>query len=190
MSKRAGSLLQYFRSCKVATIPTFEEEELEENGKQEALLPLGQDHVEEDEIDKGENPIRPSEPNPAVIQSYYTCCWSRKQADYFLSTYPLIMLHYDKIGCRVCKNIHSINMFRDHGIHLRREWINCEISSDAEKSAAQKQLRKKIVKHANSKAYLTANKLFLEREIQSIENATISSINYQRQNTEKCIRTA
>ena len=60
-----------------------------------------------------------------------------------------------KIGCRVCKTINNIDMFRDNGVHLIKEWINCRIFLDAEKSVAQKQLTKKIVKHANSKAHLT-----------------------------------
>ena len=92
-----------------------------------------------------------------------------------------------KIGCRVFKEINSTNIFRDHGMHLSKEWINCKISSDAGKAVAQKLLRKKVVKHANSKAHLTANKIYLEREKETIENATISSMHHQREATERCI---
>ena len=73
---------------------------------------------------------------------------------------------------------------------MSKEWINWEIYSDAEKSVTQKHLRKEIVKHANTKAHLTANKLFLEREKKTIKTATISNMNHQRENTERCIRTA
>ena len=60
-----------------------------------------------------------------------------------------------KIRCRICKTISIFDAFCDHGMNLNKESINCQISSDAEKSVAQKQLRKKNVKHANSKANLT-----------------------------------
>ena len=133
---------------------------------------------------------RPNEPNSRHVQLHHPQFWTLKQASYFSSTYPWILLLDGRIGCRVCKEINNIDIFRDHGMHLSKEWINCEISSDAEKSVAQKHLRKKIMKHANSKAHLTANKLFLEREKKTIENATISNMNHQRENTERCIRTA
>ena len=96
------------------------------------------------------------------VQINHSQCWSHKQADYFQSTYPWLLLLRGKIGCKVCRNVSSIDMFRDHGMHLSKEWVNCQISADAEKSAAQKLLRNKILKHLNSKAHLTANKLLLE----------------------------
>ena len=65
------------------------------------------------------------------------------------------MLLDGKIGCRVCKTISNIDMFHKHGVHFIKEWINCQISSDVEKSMARKQHRKKIVKDANSKVCVT-----------------------------------
>ena len=68
-------------------------------------------------------------------------------------------------------------MFYDHGMHLIKEWIKCQISSDAEKGVAQKQHRIKIVTYAISKAHLP-DKLFMERVKQTIENFTVSNIKY------------
>ena len=49
-------------------------------------------------------------------------------------------------------------------MNLNLKWINCKISSDAGKREGQRQLRKIIVKHANSKAHLTlANFSWIER---------------------------
>ena len=55
-------------------------------------------------------------------------------------------------------------MISDHGMHLIKEWINCQISSDAEKSVAQKQHKKQIVKNAKSKTHLTLTNFSWKKE--------------------------
>ena len=83
-------------------------------------MPLEQDPVEGDENSKDPSKPKPgSEPNYARVQLHHPRCWSLKQADYFLSMYPWIVLLDGKIGCRVRKEItKNIDMFHDHGMHL------------------------------------------------------------------------
>ena len=50
----------------------------------------------------------------------------------------MVVLLDGKIGCRICNTINNIDRFRDHGMHLSKEWINWQISSDVEKSVARK----------------------------------------------------
>ena len=131
-----------------------------EKTEQTLPLPLEQNHAEGSGNGKEEGRNSPTAPSAAFNQLHYPHCWSRIQVDYFLSTYPWIMILEGKIGCRVFKERNGINMFCDHGMHLSKEWVNCKISSDAEKGVAQMHHRKKIVKHANSRAHLTANKIY------------------------------
>ena len=65
-----------------------------------------------------------------------------------------------KIGLQRMSAAQNIDAFSDQGVHLSKGWVNNEIEvANDEKSLAQKNLRKKILKHDSSKAHVTAGKI-------------------------------
>ena len=192
MAKRGGSIFHYFVSNKITKITNRNErifDEIQINHDKKTA------QQEEEQIDKKEEgekeeEMREEEFEESNVQINHPQCWSHKEAEYFQSTYPWLLFLRGKIGCKVCRNVSSIDMFCDHGMHLSKEWVNCQISADAEKSSAQKLLRNKILKHLNSKSHLTANKLLLEKEKEIIKNVAISNMKHHREKTERCMRTA
>lgn len=76
-------------------------------------------------------------------------------------------------------------------MHLSKEWVCNEIEvANYEKSAAQKNHRKKILKHASSKAHITASKAMQQKRNDRIQRATISCRSHEQKMTEKCVGTA
>ena len=134
--------------------------------------------------------------NPCKHRATAPSCWSVQQQEYFTSTYPWIIFSNGKLGCQECKNIKSLGLHAEQRSRISREWTDCNIfpstTNNREKSAAeaQKYLRKKISKHARSKAHLTATKVLKEQQNRQIQSSTALSVAQHQSATEKCLRTS
>ena len=77
----------------------------------------------------------------------------------------------ESIGCSICKNVKLLGLgaFNVKSQHLSSELCRCSVPRDGKKVAAQKALRKKIIKHAASQAHIAASNILSEQNEKRIK---------------------
>ena len=54
-------------------------------------------------------------------------CWSLKHQGYFTSTYPWITFSNGKLGCRVCKNVNTLELHAYQRSRIIKDWVECTV---------------------------------------------------------------
>ena len=117
-------------------------------------------------------------------------CWTKGKYDWFTQKYPWKYCQNGAVGCKTCKIVSRLGIWGARYLHISRNWIEGTARTMGNKDASQKALRKKVIKHCNSKSHKKASEIVLAKTEQKIEATTLKPATKARATTEKCIRTA
>ena len=138
-------------------------------GYQGSTLPR---HSEEDtETSAGEQEeISNTETNEVKWPSV----WTKKQVADNREKYEWLISNNQKLGCSACQNAKSLNLWKEQGMSISREWSSCSISTGNDEQDREKVLsclRGKIKKHNDSKAHKIAQEIEINRRKKILESA-------------------
>jgi hypothetical protein len=120
-------------------------------------------------------------------------CWTKEQWINFKGKYEWLFCKSGGLGCLVCAEVQSLGAnANNQGVHLSSEWAKglIRVKEGGEKHTQQKQLRKKIYEHRDTKSHKTAESILISKKKKPIENIIEENFSLTQEVTSRVFRTA